>query len=143
MRLHLWLENDQGTLIGLGRAMLLFRIRECGSLRQAAEKLGISYRAAWGKLRQAQEYLGEELVRKEGKGYVLTDFGENLADGFLKWHDEVERHALTLAQEHFPWPVLPYRSTPGSPPPSALGPQKTCEPDSPSIPTVTADKEHP
>lgn len=131
MRLHLWLENDRGALIGLGRAMLLVRIRECGSLRRAAEKLGISYRAAWGKIRQAQEYLGEDLVRKEGKGYVLTDFGEHLADGFLKWHGAVERCALALAQEHFPWPVLPYRSSPGSPTPPAFG--------SVSTPTDSAD----
>lgn len=105
LRLHLWLENEQGTLIGLGRAMLLAKIREHGSLRQAAEKLGISYRAAWGKIRQTQECLGEELVRKEGKGYVLTKSGELLADRFLQWHDEVERYALTLASGHFPWPV--------------------------------------
>ncbi|WP_051822681.1 winged helix-turn-helix domain-containing protein [Desulfonatronum thiodismutans] len=134
MRLHLWLENDRGALIGLGRAMLLVRIRECGSLRRAADKLGISYRAAWGKIRQAQEYLGKDLVRKEGKGYVLTDFGEHLADGFLKWHDEVERNALTLAQEHFPWPVLPYRSSPGLP--------EKCASDSVSTTRDFADKEH-
>ncbi|WP_045222169.1 winged helix-turn-helix domain-containing protein [Desulfonatronum thioautotrophicum] len=110
LRLHLWLENEHGTLVGLGRAMLLARIKECGSLRQAAENLGISYRAAWGKVRQAQTYLGEDLVRKEGKGYVLTDFGEKLADGFLKWHDEVEQDALARARHFLPWPVQPHPS---------------------------------
>lgn len=108
MRLHIWLENDQGTLIGLGRAMLLVKIRESGSLRRAAEELGISYRAAWGKIRQAQECLGEELVHKNGKGYVLTETGETLALGFLEWYDKVERFALDQAQEIFPWPVLPF-----------------------------------
>ncbi len=142
MRLHLWLENDQGALIGLGRAMLLVRIRECGSLRQAAENLGISYRAAWGKIRQAQEYLGEDLVRKEGKGYVLTDFGEHLADGFLKWHDAVEGRALALAQEYFPWPVLPYRSSPGSSKPFASGSPTSCASGSVSTTRDSADKEH-
>lgn len=109
MRLHLWLENHRGTLIGLGRAMLLIKIKECGSLRQAAEELGISYRAAWGKIRQAQEFLGQELVRKEGKGYVLTQDGEILAAGFLRWHEEVERYAQARAGEMLPWPVLPFR----------------------------------
>ncbi len=148
MRLHLWLENERGALIGLGRAMLLVRIRECGSLRRAAEKLGISYRAAWGKIRQAQEYLGEDLVRKEGKGYVLTDFGEHLADGFLKWHDAVERRALVLAQEHFPWPVLPYGSTRISLNPPALRPSASGSPtpheSGPPVSSTTesADKEH-
>ncbi|PTN38639.1 winged helix-turn-helix domain-containing protein [Desulfonatronum sp. SC1] len=146
IRLHLWLENDRGALIGLGRAMLLARIREYGSLRRAAESLGISYRAAWGKIRQAQEYLGKDLVRKEGKGYVLTDFGEDLADGFLKWHDEVERRALALAQEHFPWPVLPYRVYPVSlnPPksrPFASPPFETPLSDPVSTPTDCVDKE--
>ncbi|SDB02091.1 molybdate transport system regulatory protein [Desulfonatronum thiosulfatophilum] len=118
MRLHIWLENDQGTLIGLGRAMLLIKIRESGSLRKAAEELGISYRAAWGKVRQAQEYLGEELVRKNGKGYVLTEAGENLARGFMEWYDKVERFALDQAQDHFPWPVLPFTVKRSSPPQS-------------------------
>ncbi|TVQ96111.1 MAG: LysR family transcriptional regulator [Desulfovibrionales bacterium] len=110
LRLHLWLENEHGTLIGLGRAMLLARIKECGSLRQAAESLGISYRAAWGKIRQAQACLGEELVRREGKGYALTGFGEQLADGFLKWHEEVEQDALVRAHRYLPWPVKPHPS---------------------------------
>ena len=106
LRLHLWLESERGTLIGLGRAMLLARIKECGSLRQAAESLGISYRAAWGKIRQGQEFLGKELVRKQGKGYVLTQFGEQMADAFLRWHDDVERFALDRARERFSWPVV-------------------------------------
>ncbi len=109
MRMHIWLENHRGSLIGLGRAMLLTKIKECGSLRQAADNLGISYRAAWGKIRQAQEFLGMELVCKKGKGYVLTEAGEHLAVGFLQWQDEVERFALARAQKIFPWPVLPFR----------------------------------
>ena len=140
MRLHLWLENERGALIGLGRAMLLARIKECGSLRQAAESLGISYRAAWGKIRQAQLFLGQDLVHKEGKGYVLTEFGEDLAKSFLKWHDEVERLALVMAQDHFPWPVQPYRSASDSP--ASVVPTLSAATNSLSSPTDSADKEH-
>ena len=142
MRLHLWLESEQGALIGLGRAMLLARIKQYGSLRQAAESLGISYRAAWGKLRQSQEYLGRELLRKEGKGYVLTAFGEQMADAFLRWHDDVERFALDMAQRRFPWPVRPHASSPASlnPPGSRSSPSRPFDPV--SSPPGFVDKEH-
>lgn len=110
MRLHLWLESGHGTLLGLGRAMLLVKVKERGSLRRAAEELGMSYRAAWGKIRQAQDHLGLELVCKQGKGYVLTPAGEDLAAGFLRWHEAVERYALDEAQNVFPWPIQPFGS---------------------------------
>ena len=46
--LNLWLETTEGVLFGMGRAELLDKIEECGSLKKAAEEMGMSYRAAWG-----------------------------------------------------------------------------------------------
>ncbi len=46
MRLHLWLETENGVLFGLGRQRLLECIRSGQSLMAAAEHLGMSYRAA-------------------------------------------------------------------------------------------------
>ena len=46
VRMHLWLELGESVYFGMGRAMLLDRIEEYGSLRKAAESLGMSYRAA-------------------------------------------------------------------------------------------------
>lgn len=105
LRLHLWFETDKGMLFGIGRALLLQKIAEHGSLNKAAEDLGMSYRAAWGKLKQTEAALGLTLCEKaRGRtGYTLTPQGQALLDDFLAWHRSVEEHALSSARNLFPW----------------------------------------
>ncbi len=50
LRLHVWFERDEQIFLGIGRAMLLDKIEQYGSLRQAATEMKMSYRAAWRKL---------------------------------------------------------------------------------------------
>jgi molybdate transport repressor ModE-like protein len=66
VRMHLWLESGESVYFGMGRVMLLDKIEEHGSLRKAAEALGMSYRAAWGKLKATEEALGLVLVESSG-----------------------------------------------------------------------------
>jgi len=113
LRLHLWLETPEGMLLGLGRAELLLRIQESGSLNQAAKAMGMSYRAAWGRLKASEAMAGEPLVEKSPglRGFVLTPLGEKLAQAFKLWHADVEAYALKRAGETFPWPVKPFEET--------------------------------
>ena len=106
VRLHLWLERGGGTLFGMGRLQLLERIDTCGSLKAAAEGLGMSYRAAWGKLKASEEALGIALVEKVGgnkSGCRLTQEGMALAEAYRVWFAEVERHAVSRADALFPF----------------------------------------
>lgn len=106
IRLHLWLERSGGTLFGMGRLQLLERIESCGSLKAAAEELGMSYRAAWGKVKASEEALGIALVEKVGgnkSGCRLTPEGVALAGAFRTWFAEVERHAVAKANALFPF----------------------------------------
>ncbi len=83
MHLHLWLETDKGLLFGPGRAELLECIERLGSLRKAADDLGMSYRAAWGKIKRTEEALGYKLIDKAGsykEGYRLTPVGISKSD---------------------------------------------------------------
>ena len=108
MRMRLWLETRDGLLFGLGRAQLLKKIDEHGSLKKAADDLGMSYRAAWGKIKKTEEILGTPLIEQGGskrEGYHLTDTGRSLMESFLTWFEEVERNALERAQERLPWCV--------------------------------------
>lgn len=108
LRLHLWLENKGELFFGIGRAQLLFSIQQQGSLRQAAKALGMSYRAAWGKIQQTEQALGLKLVESKGQrrdGVSLTQEGEELADQFQAWFTTVERCALNSASTIFPFPV--------------------------------------
>ena len=110
MRLRLWLETPGGMLLGLGRVELLLRIQESGSLNKAAKAMGMSYRAAWGRLKASEKMAGEPLMEKSGgqRGFVLTPGGERLAQAFKEWYADVEGYALKRAQEKFPWPVSPF-----------------------------------
>ncbi|GFK93642.1 hypothetical protein NNJEOMEG_01476 [Fundidesulfovibrio magnetotacticus] len=110
LRLHLWLETPGGMLLGLGRAELLLRIHETGSLNQAAKAMGMSYRAAWGRLKATEEIVGGGLVEKTRgqRGFALSELGRELALAFQRWHADVEAYALKRAEETFPWPVKPF-----------------------------------
>jgi molybdate transport system regulatory protein len=116
VRVHIWMESGGETLLGLGRVQLLERIEELGSLKQAAESLGMSYRAAWGKIKQSEKTLGFQLVNKEGCnkcGYRLTVFGKCLTDAYSAWFKEVERHACEMARNTFPFDPLTFSDQDG------------------------------
>lgn len=59
--------------------LLLEGVRTSGSLSQAARALGMSYRHAWGMMREKEQQLGTELIVKQrGRGATLTAFGARL-----------------------------------------------------------------
>ncbi len=110
----IWLETDEGYVFGPGVYSLLRKIGETGTIKGAAEALGMSYRFAWGLLKKAEERLGEPLVeshkggRSGGGGVEITDVGRR----FLKEFSEIERvigrlsEESGLPQEHEPMTVI-------------------------------------
>lgn len=114
IRLHLWLEAGNGLGFGLGRALLLEGIDRHGSLRKAAEEMGMSYRAAWGKIKRSEEVLEIKLIVPSGsrrEGCRLTDPGRQLMESYLKWFHAVEQEAVVRARELLPIPVRGCRET--------------------------------
>ena len=97
-------------LLGLGRIQLLELVEELGSLNKAAAAMGMSYRAAWGRMKQTETVIGEPLVERSGpkKGFQLTPLGHDIVRLFRAWHRDVESFALTRAREIFPWAISPY-----------------------------------
>lgn len=115
IRMHLWLETADGLYFGLGRAMLLSKIQQYGSLRKAAEEMSMSYRAAWGKIKKSEEILGVKLIEHSGskrEGYQLTEFGKRLMESYLAWFQEMEAEALRKAREMLPVSVTSYTEPP-------------------------------
>lgn len=103
-RIHskLWLEHNGEMLLGVGRTELLRRIGELGSLKKAAESLGMSYRAAWGRIKRTEAAMGIPLVEDTGvrrEGYRLTPEGQHIVDAFLRWQEDVRRYAVARAVE--------------------------------------------
>ncbi|MGD9609810.1 MAG: winged helix-turn-helix domain-containing protein [Desulfovibrionaceae bacterium] len=109
-RLHIWLETKDGMLLGLGRIQLLELVEELGSLNKAAAAMGMSYRAAWGRMKQTETVIGAALVERSGpkKGFQLTPLGHEVVRLFRAWHHDVEQYALERARDIFPWATNPY-----------------------------------
>jgi molybdate transport system regulatory protein len=105
LRLHIWFEAQGGVFFGHGRAQLLDYIDQYGSLKKAAEMMGMSYRGAWGKIKRTEEILGFKLIDKTSNkgGFILTDSGKQCMELFRIWLRDVERYALGRAAELFPW----------------------------------------
>jgi molybdate transport system regulatory protein len=79
-RQKLWLERDGRLVMSDYRVRLLELVAQTGSLAQAASALGLSYRRAWGKVKEIEANLGLPLVESEvggaGGGHtVLTAEG--------------------------------------------------------------------
>jgi molybdate transport repressor ModE-like protein len=97
----IWLETEEGYVFGPGVYSLLKKISETGTLKGAAETLGMSYRFAWGLLKKAEERLGEPLVeshkggRSGGGGFEITNIGRR----FLREFSEMERVMKRLSEE--------------------------------------------
>jgi molybdate transport system regulatory protein len=97
----IWLERDAEVLFGRGRLELLRGIREYGSLAETARHLGMSYRAAWGRLKSSETRLGHKLAEKvpaEGRGQklILTPLAEALIMDFL----ELEKLITDFIKDH-------------------------------------------
>ena len=82
-RIKLWVEKDGQLVMSDYRAELLRQVGETGSLAEAAQRMGLSYRRAWGKIREMERNLGVTLVQSEvggsgGGSSRLTRDGERL-----------------------------------------------------------------
>lgn len=102
----IFLRTHEEYVFGPGRRELLAAVEELGSLRKAAQKLGMSYRWAWGRLKKAEEELGVPLLSRTdepvgGKPKVLTPQAREL----LAWYGAMEdsvRAALSEADKKRP-----------------------------------------
>jgi molybdate transport system regulatory protein len=77
-KLKVWVVFDDRVKFGDGRVQLLERVETLGSLKQAVAGMGMSYRAAWGYLRELERAAGFTfLERHPGRGRTrLTPEGK-------------------------------------------------------------------
>jgi molybdate transport repressor ModE-like protein len=67
-----WLTLGPRTLFGDGKADLLEAVDRLGSLRSAAQSMGMSYRHAWGLLRELDAASGFAFLEHSGRGPRTT-----------------------------------------------------------------------
>ncbi len=93
LRVKLWVELDGANAFGLGSAMLLRGVVDAGSLVGAAKAIGMSYRAAWDRVRKIEARLGRPVVEKLGgnkAGYSLTSEGVALLYAYERMYHRVQ-----------------------------------------------------
>ncbi len=94
---RLWIDGREGTLLGYGRIVLLERIREHGSITQAAKSMKMSYRHAWELVdsmnRQASKPLVEAATGgRKGGGAHLTELGQKAIGLFWEIYGDFQTY---------------------------------------------------
>ena len=84
-----WIEKDGELYLGGGRAMLLERLEQMGSIAAAARSMGLTYRNAWlwidAMNRLAPSPLVEKITGGTGGGHAqLTDEGRKAIAAYKK-----------------------------------------------------------
>jgi molybdate transport repressor ModE-like protein len=85
---------------------LMLLIGELSSIAASADKMGISYRKAWGLVRQSEKTLGFSLIEKhrggkDGGNSVLTDDGIKLVDGYKALRNEFDASVKKIVRDFF------------------------------------------
>lgn len=92
-----WLETEEGYVFGPGVYRLLKKVRETGTLKDAAESIGMSYRFAWGLVKKAEQKIGRPLIhahkggRAGGGGAEITELGLQFLEEYSKIEHLIER----------------------------------------------------
>ena len=88
-RLHLRIQFGDAAMLGPGKADLLERIRETGSIAAAGRSMGMSYKRAWMLVEEMNAAFRDPLVAStrggaQGGGARLTEAGEEVLAQYRK-----------------------------------------------------------
>lgn len=102
IKYKIWIEENGKVIFGKGRDNILKAVEEQHSLNAAAKELGMSYRAAWGRLKASEERMEKKLVETSDKekSLHLTAKARAMIERFEKLEKDVEA-ILHLADKDF------------------------------------------
>ena len=107
LRYEIWLESVMKETVLNGEGFsLLQEIEKAGSLSGAAKNIGMSYRKAWGILREVEHHLGFTLVDKRRGGASggrtnLSPEGLQLLRAYRSLHHETDIAMKNIAKVFF------------------------------------------
>jgi len=93
---RVWIEGKEGTFLGYGRVVLLERIKQYGSISEAARSMDMSCRHAWEHVDSMNHQSRRPLVEtatggKGGGGARLTEVGERAIGLFWNFHNNFKK----------------------------------------------------
>lgn len=95
VKAKVWLTIGPYTLFGDGKADLLEAVDRLGSLRSAAKSMDMSYRHAWGWLRELDNAAGFAFLEHNGTGLrtklQLTDDGRQFIAAYRQFRKTLNR----------------------------------------------------
>ena len=102
LKTKVWFSRDGRVVFGEGLARLIEAIDKLGSLSKAAKSSGISYRHAWGDIKNAEERLGFSLLERQtggskGGGSKIMPNARKLVEGY--WH--IKRNTIRASDKLF------------------------------------------
>jgi len=106
-KLKVWVTFGNTVKFGRGRAALLRLIDELGSIRQAVERFEMSYRNAWGYLRELERAAGFRLLERQrgggrAAGARLTPEGRKFLDRYDRFERDLESSMARCFDRAFP-----------------------------------------
>ena len=105
-KLKVWVVFQGRVKFGDGRAQLLELIDELGSLKKAVARLGMSYRNAWGYLRELEQAAGFRILERgpgggRASGTRLTRRGRQFLARYRRFREGVEKGATRQFKQIF------------------------------------------
>ncbi len=102
IKYKIWIEENGKVIFGKGRDEILKSIEEQHSLNAAAKELGMSYRAAWGRLKASEERMDKKLVETsiKEKSLRVTEKAKAIIERFETLEKDVEK-ILHAAEQDF------------------------------------------
>lgn len=94
------------SLIGPGIIKLLELSSELGSVQEACARMGMAYSKAWKILKEAEEAVGQPLLKRVSGGTgggssTLTADGTRLIEGYKAFASKLDRAAQGCFEDYF------------------------------------------
>jgi molybdate transport system regulatory protein len=106
LRYKLWIEKDGEKVFGDGPLDIFHRVERTGSLRQAAVEINMSYSQAWNLIKDLENRLGFNLLRRKvggekGGGSEITEEARELMMKFEIFRKRADQSLHLLYKKIF------------------------------------------
>ena len=95
-RCKVWIETEEGFVLGPGGLEILEAVGKHGSIRAAASELGMSYKFVWSYVKRLEKALGTKMLETRRGGYThggsrLTPYAERLVETYRSLMEAAEK----------------------------------------------------
>ncbi|PAF43825.1 LysR family transcriptional regulator [Helicobacter sp. 11S03491-1] len=107
VKIKIWLEDEEEKMVfGDGKANLLLKIDELGSISKAALACGLDYKKAWNHINVLENNIKENIIirkkgGRDGGGSELTLKGRELVSAYKKLREVMNKECQKYFEKIF------------------------------------------